>query len=89
MDELANKLGSRIRALRKERGLTLEQLAYAGEAVRSKGYLSDIEQGKRRPSLDVVEALAKELGVEVLDLFVWPEQSARHQQIEVARLKRR
>lgn len=51
-------------------GLTLEKLA---ERVgTSKGYLSDMEAGKRRYNQDWVELLAKELGLEPVTIFTGP-----------------
>ena len=44
-----SKLSKRIQVMRKAKGLTLEKLAYENEI--SKGNLSDIENGKRSPSL--------------------------------------
>ncbi len=71
---LAERVGARIVALRQERGWTQEALAWQAE-FGSKGYLSRIESGQRMPSVAVLERLAKELGVELCDLFVFPEES--------------
>jgi transcriptional regulator with XRE-family HTH domain len=49
-------LGKRIAKFRKERGFSLERLAY--ELDLSKGNLSDIEQGKRDPRYTTLQALA-------------------------------
>jgi len=67
MTTLAKKLGKRISQIRRQRGLTSERLAY--ENGLSKGYLSDIENGKRLPSLKCLEKLARALGVSLRDLF--------------------
>ncbi len=67
MKTLANKLGKRISAIRRQKGFTSEKLAY--ENGISKGYLSDIENGKRLPSLKLLETLAKGLGVSLRDFF--------------------
>ncbi|CAD2081727.1 transcriptional regulator [Jeotgalicoccus coquinae] len=55
-------LGERIKALRKEQGLTLVDLA--GSKI-TKGMLSLIENNKSKPSMDTLEYLAEELGVTV------------------------
>lgn len=47
--------------------MTSERLAY--ENGISKGYLSDLENGKRLPSLKVLEKIAKALGVTLRELF--------------------
>lgn len=70
---LAEELGARIVALRKQRGLTQEKLAWEA-GLSSKGYLSRIESGERLPSLEVLESLASRLEVEVRDLFVFPDR---------------
>lgn len=59
LDALA--LGRRIRQLRTERGMTLEQLATAVE--RAPSQLSMIENGRREPKLTLLRAIAKAVGV--------------------------
>ncbi|MEC7763355.1 MAG: helix-turn-helix transcriptional regulator [Pseudomonadota bacterium] len=57
----------RIRELRKARGLTGEQL---GELVGvSKGYVSELETGRKNPGGRLVLKLAEALEVEVAELF--------------------
>lgn len=64
---LARTLGLNVRRIRKERGLSQEVLAdEVGLAVT---YVGQIERGSRNPTLDVVERLAKALGVKPLDLL--------------------
>ena len=58
---LAEIFGKRVREVRHERGWTQEQLAF--EAGVKRAYLSEIENGQRNVSLDVVEKLATALGV--------------------------
>lgn len=67
MTRLAKNLGKRISELRRQKKTTSEKLAY--ENGISKGYLSDIENGKRLPSLKLLETIAKALGVSLRDLF--------------------
>jgi transcriptional regulator with XRE-family HTH domain len=83
--DLGQRIGRRIRALREARGLTGEELAYAGPPVGSKGYLSDIEAGKRVPSLLALQALADRLGVAVYDLLLDPEAAARDRLVDASR----
>ncbi len=83
-DPLAKKVGARIRALRKARALTAEKLAYASE-LGSKGYLSDIESGLASPSMQTLQKLAEHLEVELVDLFTFPEEGARHELIDATR----
>jgi len=64
---VTNKLSKRISDMRKSRGLTLEKLAYENDI--SKGNLSDIENGKRNPSLATLVKIANGLDCKVKDLF--------------------
>ncbi|SOC06291.1 Xre family transcriptional regulator /transcriptional regulator [Ureibacillus xyleni] len=59
-------LGERIKKLRKEKKLTLAQLA--GERL-TKGMLSLIENGKAQPSMESLHYIAERLGVEVTTLL--------------------
>lgn len=63
----------RIRELRKARGLTVEQLADA--AGMSKGYLSEIENGKKQINARRMEALAAILHVGTAELIADPTVS--------------
>ncbi len=60
-------LGSRLRQLRKERDLTLQELA--GAAGVSAGFLSQIERDISSPSLLTLNALAEALGAHITDFF--------------------
>lgn len=53
--------GEQIRALREERGYTLQDLAK--RAKLSLSYLSEIERGSKRPSLKTIDKLATALNV--------------------------
>lgn len=81
---LARLLGRRIAALRAEVGITQERLAWEA-GLESKGYLSRIESGQRLPSLDTLEALARRLGVEIRDLFIFPSRGPTDQAMEAVR----
>jgi len=59
-------VGARVRALRTERGLSLSALA--AEAGIGKGSLSELESGRRNPTLDTLYALAGPLGVPLASL---------------------
>jgi XRE family transcriptional regulator of biofilm formation len=67
MNTLAKQLGKRISAVRHEKGMTSEKLAY--EAGISKGYLSDVENGNKLPSLKVLAKLGDVLGVRLRRFF--------------------
>jgi DNA-binding XRE family transcriptional regulator len=59
-------LGAAVRQLRAKRGLTQEALAQ--EASITVGHLSMIERGLANPTWGTVEAIAKALGVTIVDV---------------------
>ncbi len=66
-DDLAKKLGNNIKIFRKK--LKLTQLELSIQAVIAEDYLQSIEVGRRKPSLDVLEKIAKALKIELYELF--------------------
>lgn len=56
-----------VRRLREQAGLSQEALAHAARLHTT--YLSGIENGRRNPTLDVLERLGSALGVEPTDLL--------------------
>jgi len=73
-------LGQRLRALRKEQGLSQSDLA---SDLVSPSYVSLIESGQRSPERDVLEGLARRLGCSVLYL----ESGIAPEEITEQRLK--
>jgi len=67
MDDLRKKFGIRLQTLRRQAGLTQEQLAEATEV--SVDFISLVERGINAPSFDTLEKLAKALGVSIQELF--------------------
>lgn len=80
---VSRRLGVRVRGLREELGITQERLAW--ECDLDKGYVSQVESGKRVPSLQVLFALAKRLDVEPADLLALDHTKPRLQLLEAAR----
>lgn len=74
-------VGRRIRSLRTERGLTLENLASAMD--RAPSQISVIENGKRELKLGELQRLARILGV-TLDELLSPEPPSRRAALEIA-----
>jgi transcriptional regulator with XRE-family HTH domain len=67
----ADKLGERVRELRRGRGLTLEELAERSEV--SRAMISKVERGEKNPTLVVAAKLAEGFGV-TLSQFVGMEE---------------
>ncbi|MCL2614686.1 MAG: helix-turn-helix domain-containing protein [Nocardioidaceae bacterium] len=59
--------GAQVRALRKPRGLSQEQLAHLAGLDRT--YVGSVERGERNISLDNIWSIAIALGVEPGDLI--------------------
>ena len=68
-------LGSTVRALRQERGLTLEALADA--AGMNATYLSDIERGRGNPTIGKLGDLAVVLNTRVSEIIARAEGTNR------------
>lgn len=63
--KVATRLGEKLKALRKEKGLTLEKLADL--AGLSKSYIWELENREsQRPSAEKLNALGKQLGVDAV-----------------------
>ncbi len=67
MDDLQTAVGAVIRRERRERGLTLKELAT--RAIISVVYLGEIERGKKYPSPVTLERLAEALDLTTPDLL--------------------
>ncbi|GAA3234279.1 helix-turn-helix domain-containing protein [Dactylosporangium siamense] len=66
-DDFTERLGERLRELRRVRGLSLEALATASGVSRS--MISDVERGARSPTVLVLARLATALGTTVSRLL--------------------
>lgn len=62
--------GLNLQRMRRDRGLSQEQLARLAGCARA--YLSGAEAGRRNATLDTVEALAKVMDVEPAELLKHP-----------------
>lgn len=82
--DLKRSLGARVRAARRRRGLTQEQLAeLVGRTVEA---VSNIERGTSLPSLATVERLSRYLEVPIVEFFEEGAQSdvsARRRELEL------
>ena len=67
VDRLAKQIGQRVAHFREKQGFTLPQ--FAEQFHFSKGYLSNIENGKRLPTIEMLSKIAKALGARLRDFF--------------------
>lgn len=75
---LQKRLGQRIAALRKTRGLT--QAGLAKLIGCSEDFISLVERGVNAPSVAGLEKFARVLKVEVVDLFTFTARKAKPKQ---------
>jgi transcriptional regulator with XRE-family HTH domain/predicted transcriptional regulator len=73
--------GRRLRHLRRARGLTLRELG--ARVGKHPPYLSQVENGRREPSLSLVGALARALGTSRSELLA-PSPPTRRAELEIA-----
>ena len=64
---LSIKFGQRVRSVREAQGVTQEKLAELAEVDRT--YVSMIERGKRRPTLEVAERICAALGMRLSEMI--------------------
>jgi len=65
--EFLTRLGERIKEFRRARDMSQEALAEAADLVQH--YVSQVEQGERNISITTCRALAKALGVTLIELL--------------------
>ena len=65
--DIRKKFGKRVRAQRLKMNLSQEELAHEADSNRT--YISDVERGRRNPSIIVVERIAKVLNKSIGDLL--------------------
>ncbi len=65
--DVKQKVGQRIKELRKQLELSQEALALKAEVDRT--YVTDVENGRRNVSLEILERLIKALNVSFTEFF--------------------
>ncbi|MGD2101679.1 MAG: cupin domain-containing protein [Acidimicrobiia bacterium] len=60
-------IASRLKALRREKGLTLQDVAESAEL--SKSFVSQVENGSAQPSIGSLKRITEVLGITLADLF--------------------
>lgn len=61
--------GDKVREIRKEKGLSQEQLAYKADLHRT--YIGMIERAEKNITLTSIEKIANALDVDITKLFLW------------------
>jgi transcriptional regulator with XRE-family HTH domain len=64
-----------LRKIRVARGITQERLAFDSGVDRA--YVGGLERKEQNPTVDLLDRLAKTLGVSISDLFKKPARSAQ------------
>lgn len=65
--ELLKLLGNRVNAIRQEKGLTLEQVAF--ETSKERQSIHKLEKGSFNPSFLYLHDVCKGLGIDIKELF--------------------
>jgi transcriptional regulator with XRE-family HTH domain len=68
-------VGQNFARVRRARGVTQEELS--ARSGFTQGYLSDLERGRRNPTIVSLYELAQALGVEVIELIAEPPSADR------------
>ena len=74
--DMRRLVGRNVKRLRLARGLTQEQ--YAVKSGLAQQYVSDLENGKKNPTLATLHQIAEGLGVEVVELVQKPPAASRN-----------
>lgn len=83
MEKTIRAIGQRIKQLRLQRNLTLEELSSRSGCTA--GFLSQIEQNRAVPSVIMLDAIAQALGTRIADFFpetIRAPKIVRHEQRE-------
>lgn len=64
---IKEKFGIKVKALREEKGFSIEQLANISNVDRN--YISDIEKGKRNASIEIIEKVITGLETDFATFF--------------------
>jgi transcriptional regulator with XRE-family HTH domain len=75
MTDILTEFGETIRAIRKSKGWSQEELAEASGLHRT--YIGSIERGEQNVSLKNIKRLADALGVPIANLFASPARARK------------
>jgi len=65
--DIKDRVGRRLKTLRKEKGITQEKLSFESDV--DKTYISEVENGKRNISMVNLEKLVSTIGYSMKDFF--------------------
>ena len=65
--KIEKQLGKRIKYLRSVKKMTIEELSF--ECGISKNYLCDLENGKRNPSINILDKISKVFDMSISELL--------------------
>lgn len=80
MSRISEAVGSQIRVLRQERGISQEKLALIAGVNTS--YVGQIERGIRSPTIDMLDKIAQALEVDIVELFRSKTDRAPHTNLD-------
>jgi|TARA_B100001971_G_C18177411_1_gene530710 transcriptional regulator with XRE-family HTH domain len=68
--DIKKKIGQRVKELRKQAGISQEELAFKANLDRT--YINSVENGRRNISIRNIEKIANALSINLCDLFNSP-----------------
>lgn len=78
MSDISKVIGDRIRIIRNDMGLSLEELA--GRAEINPTHLGRIERGEKIPKLDSLEKIVNALGITFEELFRYIQPATKYRE---------
>lgn len=66
---MVNRFGEKLHSLREKKGMTLSELA-AAVGLKAHGYISELESGKKLPTVNLVVAVSRIFNVSTDDLLI-------------------
>lgn len=72
MDDIQRSIGERVRNFRKKRGLSQEALGWKSDLHFT--YIGGIERGEKNCSIKTLQKIAKGLDIDIIELFIFPDQ---------------
>jgi transcriptional regulator with XRE-family HTH domain len=70
--DVTSQIGSRIRELRKKKGLSQEELG--GRAKLHYTYIGAVERGEKNVSVVTLNKIARALGISLNEIFIFPKE---------------